>query len=327
MIVGEPGAGKTTLLKKLTEPASRHRPKETRKLNRLWGINIHEGWAFPYANDKEVIFKANLWDFGGQEIQYMTHHFFLTPRALYVLVADDRRQNTEFDYWFRIINLLGRENEDEKIRVLVVLNEINHESVTNFNHGQYLEDYPGMDIQVRGVDFSKQDRRIEDLSDKVQDMLSNLPQIGDPLPRLWEHIRQELIKRRKKESNISLHQFTEICNNLGLREEKNQRYLSSYLHRLGVMLHYQDDLQLDNFVILRPQWAVDAVYSVLKNDRVNKNHGRFTNLREFWKDYTPDERSQLINLMLKDKFEICYAASRPNEYIAPQLLPNIRPFL
>jgi len=331
LIVGQPGAGKTTLLRKLINPAYLAPPQGDPDLESTVGINIHEGWEFPFPEEPEVTFKANLWDFGGQVIQYMTHHFFLTPRALYVLVADDRKQNTEFDYWFRIINLLGRESEQEKVSLLVVLNEINHVSVTNFDHTKYRKDYPGMHIQVWDIDFSREDARSKGLPEIVKDMLCELPQIRDPLPRLWAPIREELIERRKQEPHITFADFAEICSRgrggKSLAREEDQRYLSAYLHRLGVMLHYQDELHLDNFVILDPQWAVDAVYSVLKDSRVEKNQGRFTeeDLRELLKGYSADERSRLLSLMLKDKFEICYPSSRPGEYIAPHLLPGLRP--
>lgn len=331
LIVGEPGAGKTTLLKKLEEPAYLAPPRGDPDLKSTVGITIREGWPFPHPQDESILFKANLWDFGGQEIQYMTHHFFLTPRALYVLVADDRKQNTEFDYWFRIIHLLGRENEKEKISVLVVLNEINHVSVTNFDLGKYRQAYPDMDIQMWEVDLSRKDFRSDGLAGKVQEMLCNLPHVGDQLPRLWAPIRQGLIERRRRQPHITFADFAEICSRerdgRRLAREVDQRFLSRYLHRLGVILHYQDELQLDNFVILDPQWAVDAVYSVLKDSRVKNNHGRFTeeDLRGFWKGYNADERARLLSLMLKDKFEICYPSSRPGEYIAPQLLPSVRP--
>ncbi len=331
LIVGEPGAGKTTLLEKLKDPEYLVPLDGDKAIKSTVGVNIFEGYNFTFPNDPDIEFKANLWDFGGQEIQYMTHHFFLTPRALYVLVADDRKQNTEFDYWFRIINLLGRESEEEKISVLVVLNEINHLSVSNFSLAKYRQDYPGMDIQMWEVDFSVKDRRSDNLSEKIQEMLCGLPQIGDQLPRLWVPIREDLLKMRKEKPHITFTEFAKVCgkerNGKRLNKEKDQRFLSSYLHRLGVMLHYQEDDFLDNFVILNPQWAVDAVYSVLKDSRVVKKHGRFTleDLKDFWKDYTSDERSRLFSLMLKDRFEICYPSTKEGEYIAPQLLPNEYP--
>ena len=129
IIVGEPGAGKTSLMKKLLDPKYPiPRPDGVVEESTI-GIDVVEGWTFDHPHDKNITFKANLWDFGGQEIQYMTHQFFLTPGALYVLVADDRKHHTNFPYWFQIINLLGK-GTDYYSPVLVVLNENKHKSIT-----------------------------------------------------------------------------------------------------------------------------------------------------------------------------------------------------
>ena len=53
-------------------------------------------------------------------------------------------------------------------------------------------------------------------------------------------------------------------------------YFRSYLHDLGVCLHFQDDSTLKNWVILKPEWATTAVYKVLDNKTVKQNLGCFT---------------------------------------------------
>ncbi len=50
-------------------------------------------------------FRINIWDFGGQEVYHATHQFFLTRRSLYVLVADDRKEDTDFNYWLQVVEL------------------------------------------------------------------------------------------------------------------------------------------------------------------------------------------------------------------------------
>lgn len=260
----------------------------------------------------------------------MIHHFFLTPQALYVLVADDRKQNTEFDYWFRIINLLGREKEEERIKVLVVLNQIGHTSVTNFDHATYQKNFPDLQIEKQEVDFAKADLRCTDLEKVIQKYLCTLPHVGDPLPRLWQPIRTALLEARKTQPHITFSAFSAICtqnyDGINLSRQEDQLYLSRYLHRLGVILHYEEDALFD-FVVLDPQWAVKAVYALLKDKKVEHNNGQFTeaDLKRKWKAYTPIERTQLLNLMLKDKFEICYRAPQAGTFIAPQMLPPKRP--
>ncbi len=69
--MGEPEAGKTSLMECLFDPdysLSNNSPTTL-------GIEVREGWQFPHPNaeQKNEIFTANIWDFGGQQIQYMTH--------------------------------------------------------------------------------------------------------------------------------------------------------------------------------------------------------------------------------------------------------------
>ncbi|GAB4429614.1 MAG: hypothetical protein OHK0039_48250 [Bacteroidia bacterium] len=81
---------------------------------------------------------------------------------------------------------------------------------------------------------------------------------------------------------------------------------------MGIILHYQDDDLLADFIILDPQWAVNAVYEVLRHKEVLQNQGRFD--RRFLskvlseKGYQVHERSRFTTLMLKDSFEVCFRA-------------------
>ena len=86
LLVGEPEAGKTTLSKKLTLPNYR---VEMGKEDSTEGIEIiHWQCAHPQFKEKKLAIK--IWDFGGQEIQYLTHQFFLSTDALYILLTSSR---------------------------------------------------------------------------------------------------------------------------------------------------------------------------------------------------------------------------------------------
>jgi GTPase SAR1 family protein len=116
IIVGEGGTGKTTLFEKLKSPTL-----PIGNTSETHGINIHEGLEIHHADLGTQVFHANLWDFGGQELQYMTHQFFLTPNALYVLMMDARRESPNLAYWFKIISLLGKDalRPENKVSLLL----------------------------------------------------------------------------------------------------------------------------------------------------------------------------------------------------------------
>lgn len=325
LIVGEPGAGKTSLMNKLINPT--YEVCENKKeIESTIGINIHEGWEFLYKKDENINFKANLWDFGGQEIQYMTHQFFLSGRVLYVLVADNRTQNTNFPYWFEAINLFGKDQQNKQSPILVVLNENQHKSVTNYDHDGYCNRYSSTEIKCLNVDLSKTDERFEAVYLQVQNMLSDLPHIGKPLPKLWRQIREDLNKLSENYNHISDEKLKEICKKRGIDDDLSINNLNAFLHDLGVILNFQDDRNLRDFVVLNPEWAVDAVYCILKDDRIDKNAGRFDEkfLSEVWSSkYTQTEQKNLLGLMMKDNFEICYEYTK-GKFIAPQFLKDLK---
>lgn len=78
MLVGLGEAGKTSLLNSLI---SRKRSKERPLLTD--GIDIND-WIVDLEDKTQLIY--SMWDFAGQSVYYNTHQFFLTSRAVYLLV-------------------------------------------------------------------------------------------------------------------------------------------------------------------------------------------------------------------------------------------------
>ncbi len=325
LLVGEPGAGKTTLWKKILNPDY---PVPNTEEEPTLGIKINSQWEFPYHRDKGIAFKTHIWDFGGQPIQYMLHQYFLTSRSLYVLVSDDREQRTRFDYWFDIIKVLG-----EKSPVLVVLNEKKHRSVSDFDYDKYKKRYgPIYEIERRDVDFAKKDGRLDALRYKITEMLSGLTHIGDELPKQWVTIRREL-ENIKEKNQIGINDYFDICRRRGIVREQDMLTLCGYLNALGAVLHYKDDRSLANTLFVNSYWVVDALYTAISDKTLEMSKGRFKKewLFNLWekKGYSNDECCKLLNLMLKDNFEICYridtGPGKDEEYMVPMLLPEVEP--
>lgn len=331
IIVGEPVAGKTTLMETLLDENF----ELSRDTESTLGVEVRTGWTFPHPHKPDTTFTTNIWDFGGQQIQYMTHQFFLTPSAAYVLVsANDRKELTNFPYWFKIIHLLGEE-QGRYSPVLVVLNEKDDKFINKFHFDRkfYEERYPELQIEVCEVDLGRRDDHFKAMRSTIQHMLSQLSHVTDPRPARWKDIRAALQERAKTANHITFDEYSTICKAHEVKDEESQLVLSRYLHKLGSLLHFSQikdkrDEGLYNFIILNPQWAVEAVYSVLSDNQIAKNDGKFTRsqLDDIWckEGYTFSERCNLLSLMKKETFEICYPFD-DQSFIAPQLLNAEQP--
>lgn len=331
LIVGEGETGKTTLWNLLIDA---DHPVPNPKQEPTVGIQIHEGWKFRHLDRPDDTFLVNLWDFGGQDIQYMTHQFFLTRRSFYVLLADGRREVANFPYWLKIISLLGcEENSTERLPVLVVLNEKgNPIARPPYDAAAAREDYPKLELIKREVDFGKKDGRFEALRSAIEDILCHkLSHLPLKFPKKWNNVRLELHRIGQTRNHIDSREFQNVCKQQGVSDQQSRDDLSQWLHDLGVILHFHEDPALADFIVLNPQWAANAVYEIMRHQSVLTNHGRFDKkmLREVWTtcSFTDAEQGKLLSLMLKDNFEVCFKATEQGReiYIAPQLLSEKRP--
>ncbi|MEM7373429.1 MAG: COR domain-containing protein [Bacteroidota bacterium] len=336
LILGEGSTGKTTFWHKLQDihhlvPLPKEQQPSTT------GIEIKEGWTFQHVDQADASFLVNLWDFGGQELQHMTHQFFLTKRSFYVILSDGRRGAGNFSYWLNIIKLLGCDLGDEAkpMPVMVILNKRDDVKNPNlpYDPADVKKKFPELAITDEKIDFA------EDYPEKglalertIQKLLCReMPHLPLPFPKRWNEVRTELYARRKKENYLTWTDYQIICEAVGISDKQEMKDLSRTLHQLGLILHYQEDNKLKNLMVLQPQWALNGIYEILKHDEVGENQGRFTEdlLTNVWDEegFSYSEQNFLRELMAKDNFDVCFRARENGSelYIAPQLLPEHRP--
>ena len=316
LIVGNGEVGKTTLMKKLKN--NRFKVKLGKEPS-THGINIVP-WELTCRfnqNNPETV-KINFWDFGGQDIYHATHQFFLTKRSLYLFVWEARKEeeSRSFDYWLNIIKLLSANSP-----VIVVMNKYDLRGKL-IDEASFKEKFPNI-VSFLPVSCVT-GKGIPDLTEQIRASLGNMDHLQDKLPKIWIKIRDHL--KKEKKDYISLADYFTICKTYNLNE-KRAEFLSSYLHDLGVILHYRHDKLLENTVILDPGWATEAVYKLIDTRQIQENKGRFkfADLKTYWDKtrFPRHKHAELVRLM--EKFELCFPIAGSDIHIVPELLPAERP--
>jgi len=307
LIVGEPSAGKTTLSKKIENPSYQINNKE----QSTEGIDVKR---LPFKIDEKQYY-INIWDFGGQEIYHATHQFFLTKRSLYAMVSD--RKNTDFDYWLNIVSLLS-----DNSPLLIIKNE-KQDKVIEIDECLLRGQFKSLK-DILTTNFAT-NRGLDSIIKSIKHYISSLSHIGTTLPNNWINVRKQLEKDSRM--HINLEQYLQICEENGFTYYNDKLQLSEFLHDIGVCLHFQEDPILKHTLILKPEWATDAVYKVLDKDFVKKNMGEFLkdDLKSIWYEKKYEGmQDELLQLMMK--FKLCYEIPYiKGTFICPQLLSEKPP--
>lgn len=319
ILVGQGRVGKTCLSRAIVDDSYSLQDNESTE-----GININR-WVIPHSEIVKINpkiqrdFQLNIWDFGGQEIYHSTHQFFLTKRSIYLLVTESRKEDShdDFFYWLNIIKLLG-----DKSPVIIVLNKCD-QPTKELPINEFKKTFGNVaDFHKISLKSEYQDQ-FSQFKDSLMKIAAHLPHIGNPLPKVWVDIRLELESLKENNINyISESEYLEICKK-HYRKEESALFLSEYFHDLGVLLHFQDDIELKDFVILNHEWLTKGVYKILDDRIIIEHKGRFSqeDLSRIWADEEYKfKRRELISLMKNKKFDLCFELP-DGDYLAPRLLP------
>jgi len=305
LLVGDGGAGKTSLVKQLFKETFDPHELQTH------GIKIRD-WDIK-AGVKDI--HVHFWDFGGQDIMHATHQFFLSKRSLYVLVLDGRKEE-KTDYWLKHIRSFGGDSP-----VLVVLNKLDENPSFDVNRKWLQEKYPF----IKGFYpvSCKTGKGIKYFIRYLKVGLAQVKLIGNMWANSWFEVKSSLEKMDT--DFISCKQYVELCVEQGITEESARDTLMSFLHDLGVIIHFEDLALLDTYVI-DPRWITGAVYKIINSEKLAETKG-ILNLkllgeileRKCDEDYYyPPERYRFIIDLMK-KFELCYELDN-NRILIPDLL-------
>ncbi|MFH1524746.1 MAG: leucine-rich repeat domain-containing protein [Chloroflexota bacterium] len=297
VLVGEGGVGKTSLLRAL-------RGESFTDSLTTRGIEICN-LKLPHSAQKNVSLSLNAWDFGGQEIYHATHQFFLTNRSLFLLVWNARHgyEQGKLYYWLDAIQARAPDSP-----ILVVAAWIDERDA----------DLPAADLQRKYpqiVGFyhisNKNGLGISDLQKAIAHVATtHLPLMGEKWPKTWLAAAADI--RSRDEKYITPDELWAIMSAHGV-STAGSRVLARWLHELGDILFFRDKSELNDLVILKPQWVTQYIGKVLESDDVIGRSGIFTDdhMQTLWGDLEPSMRQHFLRLM--ENFDLSYRTLEDQE--------------
>ncbi len=320
-LVGEGGAGKTSMQRRMLDenaplPAGDDRTR---------GIKVYD-WAF---NDKQNNnYTAHIWDFGGQDVYYPVHRFFLTENSVYILMASTRYSMLNyihsFEYWIPTIYQFGGKSPIILVQNCDNGNEENWDDINIFyTNAAYNICRPHYKINL----LTEDNWGLKPLKSFIELQIIQLPHIGKVVPKSWVKVREALIKKALENDCISFEKFGDLCrevNAIAFKESVGIDDLGCFLHDLGVILWYYDKELLKNLVILKPEWAMNAVYKIIDDTTVQEQFGVIHqgDFERIWHEDTYKNRIGELKLML-EVFKIAFPKKhQKQDYLLPtRLLP------
>ena len=311
ILVGRGLVGKTSLVHRLVKD-------KFKKFDRTPGINITK---WPREIDGDEV-HAHIWDFGGQEIMHGTHRFFMTERALYLVLISGREGTEDYDaeYWLSMVRSFAGD-----VPVIVLLNK-SDDYRFELNRELLREKY-GKDIVFIETDSST-GTGIPELCDQICAHAKKLPGLKASWPVEWRQIKDEL--PAQKRSWLTFDNFRTFCHNHGITIAKDQEDLAESLHDLGLMLSYRKEEALRSFGVLNPEWVTDGIYKVLNSPTFRDAGGKFTvaSFAQVLPAKTYPQKLHPYLLALMRKFQLCHPLDdKGNQYLIPDLLTKEEPKL
>ena len=312
IIVGQGGVGKTCLLNRILHNSYVENVSTE-------GIDISK-WN--YKNEGQN-YDLNIWDFGGQEIYHSTHQFFLTKRSLYVFVWDSRQEDEygRIDYWLNTIQSFA---DDSPIIIAINKCDKNRKNCKQIDIITLKEKYKQI-VDIYYVSC-KDDIGIEELKFSIIRAATNLPLMQTIWFASWINVRRHLEEERNNKNIITYKEYLELCKLYAI-DDNEALSLIKYLHDLGVVLYFYEDVLLKNVVILDPEWGTHAVYKILDaQSNILKNRNgilHYSDLQNIWvdsKQYPQEVYLYLLKLM--NRFQLSFLINENETYLVAGLLLN-----
>jgi serine/threonine protein kinase/GTPase SAR1 family protein len=343
LVVGEEGVGKTSVLRTLAAIGGKRKKKIKRAPETVStdGISI-SSWqpeddsassssssSSSNGSSESDGVQFSVYDFGGQQIFYPTHSFFLTGRSIYIICfslakTDVNASLARVEYWAKQVKAKAGTP-----RVVVVGTHLDDKTAQK-NVPLYKE---RLESLVRRFSFirachlvsCRNGNGVPALSKELIELARSLGILKEEIPKSWQVLEQAILaKRASRISILEGEAFHELCRDVGISEQ-SIALASSFLTDIGTIItHGNRRAPSSNIVVLDPQWLADVFSSIIsfKQGWVKNGLLAHSDLRHIWSAYSPNIYKHLISIL--ERFEVLYDVKINNTpyLIVPSLVQS-----
>ena len=308
MVLGKEGVGKTHLSRRL-------RGKSYGKNMSTDGIDV--------ATFRLKGMDLTWFDFGGQEVYYPTHQFFLTSQCLYLVVFNlaDPDFKSRVMYWLRSVASFTQDpsrpskvvvvgthsDEVSEQRVAFVWAELAPFFEQNGDIVAYVavscSSGAGFEALERGIDAAIEVGRLSSIM----------------VPKSFRSIEAWITDPATRRSSPKM-AFDAVLKVFGNLKERTVRQALEFLHDMGTCLFFEHL----NLVVTDPQWLASTFATLItfSHNWVKDGVVAQKDLTHVWRTSTEEEILQLMHLL--KRFQVAFPKKEEGLWVIPSMMRETR---
>ena len=262
--------------------------------------------------------QVHFWDFGGQDVLFPMHRMFMTERTIYVVMVDARNESrgSTAREWLDTVNSFASEAP-----VMLVVNKTDQNPGATLDERGLRDAYPNLEtiIFMSAKKLGKQAFH-KTFTAKLLELIRASEWPKKKWPKNWKRVKDAL--RDMKAPYINSQKYAEICRDCNAEEDGGT--VLQWCNDLGVCFCRQDD-ELQDYVILNPNWITNAIYTIIFNKQKSVCNGLISQKeifqilksgtsRKVHRDIVYSWGDMTYILDVVRKFDLSYPVDRENEF-------------
>ena len=320
VVAGEGNVGKTSLVARFADEGFVSR-------ERTHGILLEDLTVTHPETGEPIILKC--WDFGGQDVYRITHQFFYSPSAIYIVVwhAREGSEAGDVEGWIERIQL--RVGDDVPILIVATHSD---EVQPKLDLG-YLQTRFGPKIRAAHAVDNKSGNGIPELLQAITAEATSLPHMSQPWNPDWLAVRDRIQAIKRTEPQISWDRFIAEANTEGLSPQEAES-LAIMLNVLGYLVYFSGGDSLSGLVVLDPEWLTRAISYIL-DDKFTIDAGGVLDhdrLDDIWQSpeddrHRYDRQHYAFLIQLMERYDVSYRTGDLGREasLIPQMVPTVKP--